>query len=40
VHVHHTRDPVHRCDTCGLLLHRQKQLTLHHRQGRELGWQH
>jgi hypothetical protein len=38
-HVHQTRDPVHRCDACGLLLHRQKQLTLQHGQGRGLGWQ-
>jgi hypothetical protein len=37
VHVHHTRDPVHRC-SCGLLLHRKKQLTLQPRKGRELGW--
>jgi hypothetical protein len=38
VHVHHTRDPVHRC-SCGLLLHREKQLRLHHQKGRGLGWQ-
>jgi hypothetical protein len=28
VHVHHTRDPVHRCDACGLVLHRPKHLRL------------
>jgi hypothetical protein len=28
VHVHHTRDPVHRCDACGLVLHRPKRLRL------------
>jgi hypothetical protein len=38
VHVHHTRDPVHRC-SCGLVLHRQNQLTLNPGRGRELGWQ-
>jgi hypothetical protein len=38
-HVHHTRDPVHRCDACGLLLHRQNHLTLPHSKGRGLGWQ-
>jgi hypothetical protein len=27
VHIHNTRDPVHSC-SCGLILHRQKQLTL------------
>ena len=37
-HVHHTRDPVHRCDACGLMLHRQKQLRLNHSRGRQLGW--
>jgi hypothetical protein len=38
VHVHQTRDPVHRCDPCGLVLHRQQQLRLNHGKGRELGW--
>jgi hypothetical protein len=33
VHIHRTRDPVHSC-SCGLILHRQKQLTLQ-RKGRE-----
>jgi hypothetical protein len=33
-HVHHTRDPVHRCDACGLILHRHKQLRLNHSRGR------
>ena len=38
VHTHSTRDPVHRCDACGLLLHRQRALRLNHSRGRELGW--
>jgi hypothetical protein len=35
VHIHNTRDPVHEC-SCGLVLHRQKQLTLHRE---ERGWE-
>ena len=38
VHVHTLRDPVHRCSSCGLILHRQKQLTLT-LQRKEAGWQ-
>ena len=34
VHVHTTRDPVHRC-ACGLVLHRNKALLLTREQGRE-----
>jgi hypothetical protein len=36
VHIHTTRDPVHSC-SCGLTLHRQKQLTLPTRK--EAGWE-
>jgi hypothetical protein len=35
VHIHNTRDSVHEC-SCGLVLHRQKQLTLHRE---ERGWE-
>lgn len=39
VHVHNTRDPVHRC-TCGLVLHRQKQLKLSPNPNRKgAGWE-
>ncbi len=27
-HVHHVRDPVHKCKSCGLILHRQQQLRI------------
>jgi hypothetical protein len=34
VHIHTARDPVHRC-SCGLVLHRNKALSLTREQGRE-----
>jgi hypothetical protein len=36
LHIHHTRDPVHRCTSCGRLLHwqnRQKNLFLTRQEG-------
>jgi hypothetical protein len=36
VHIHNVRDPVHQC-SCGLTLHRQKQLTLT-RERKGAGW--
>jgi hypothetical protein len=44
LHIHTTRNPVHSC-SCGLTLHRQKQLTLTQRQpastqaGKGAGWE-
>jgi hypothetical protein len=39
VHIHHTRDPVHTC-SCGLTLHRQKQLKLRLSPERKgTGWE-
>jgi hypothetical protein len=37
VHIHNVRDPVHQC-SCGLVLHRQKQLTLTPRR-KGAGWE-
>ena len=36
VHIHNARDPVHRC-ACGLLLHRNKALSLQKSRGKELS---
>ena len=37
IHIHNVRDPVHQC-SCGLVLHRQKQLTLTPRR-KGAGWE-
>jgi hypothetical protein len=37
VHVHNRQNPVHQCASCGLMLHRQKQISLQPRK--EAGWQ-
>ena len=44
MHVHSLRDPVHKCKTCGLILHRQQQLRISkpvraHRAERQAAWE-